>query len=117
MKKFIFDLITSPLSLFGNPIYNYIAMAIIGIVAFKIAFEMVGELGLSGELGSIVHWLIRLLVFALVWFICCVVISLIEFIINNWITIMISAILLLIVYSLNIHAENTPTSILNRRIF
>lgn len=41
MKKFIFDLITAPFSLFENPIYNYIAMTVIGVVAFKFAFSFV----------------------------------------------------------------------------
>ena len=59
MKSFIFDLITSPLSLFENPIHNYIAMALIGAAAFGIAYRIVGELGLRGEAGSIAHWIIR----------------------------------------------------------
>ncbi len=117
MKKFLFDLFTSPLSLFENPIYNYIAMAIIGYIAFKIAFSIVGELGLRGEAGSIVHWIIRFFVFAFIWFICCVAIALITFIINNWIIITISAILLLIVYVLKIYANKNPESILNKKIF
>lgn len=33
MKKFMFEMITSPLSLFENPIYNYVAMTIIGYIA------------------------------------------------------------------------------------
>ena len=117
MKKFLFDLITSPLSLFENPIHNYIAMAIIGFISFKIAFAIVGELGLRGEAGSIVHWIIRLFVFAFMWFICCVAITLITFIINNWIVIIISVILILIIYCLKKHAQNKPTSILNKKIF
>lgn len=35
MKRFIFDLIISPFSLFDNPFYNYIAMAIVGVLAFE----------------------------------------------------------------------------------
>ena len=30
MKRFIFDFITSPFSLFENPFYDYIAIAVIG---------------------------------------------------------------------------------------
>jgi len=117
MKKFLFDLITSPFSLFENPFCNYIAMTIIGFIAFKIAFATVKELGLRGEAGSIVHWIIRLFVFAFVWFICCLVIVLITFIINNWIVITICTILLLIVYVLKIYANKNPKSILNKKIF
>ena len=113
----MFDLITSPLSLFENPLYNYVAMAIIGFIAFKIAFAIVGELGLRGEAGSIVHWIIRFCVFAFIWFICCVAIALITFITSNWIIITISAILLLIVYILKLYAKKNPKSILNKKIF
>ena len=55
MKKFFFDLITSPFSLFENPIYDYLAMALIGAIAFAIAYRTIGELGLRGEAGSIAH--------------------------------------------------------------
>lgn len=117
MKKFLFDLITSPLSLFENPIHNYIAMAIIGFIAFKIAFAIVGKLGLRGEAGSIAHWIIRFFVLIFIWLICCIVIWLISFIINNWIIITNSAILLIIVYVLKIYANKNPESILNKKIF
>lgn len=117
MKKFLFDLITSPLSLFENPFYNYIAMAIIGFIALKIAFAIVGELGLTGEAGSIVHWIIRLFVFAFTWFICCVAIVLITFIIDNWISIIASIILLLIIYCLKKYAKKKPTIVLNKKLF
>ena len=110
-------MITSPLSLFENPIYNYIAIAIIGYIAYKIAYAAVGELGFEGEVGSISHWIIRIFVFTFIWFICCLAIALITFIINNWIIITISAILLLIVYVLKMYTNKNPESILNKRIF
>ncbi len=55
MKKFMFDLITSPFSLFENSICDYIVMAIIGYIAYKVAFRVVGGLGLKDEAGSIAH--------------------------------------------------------------
>lgn len=117
MKSFIFDLITSPLSLFENPIHNYIAMAVIGAIAFAIAFRAVGELGLRGEAGSIAHWIIRLFVFVFIWLLCCVAIKIITFIINNWLVIIISIVLLLIVYLMKKYADSHPDSILNKKLF
>lgn len=117
MKKFIFDLITSPLSLFENSFYNYIAMAIIGVIAFKIAFYIFGEIGLRGEAGSIVHWIIRLFAFAFIWLLCCIIINVIKFILNNWIIILISAILLVIIYVLYKYSKKHPQSILNKKLF
>ena len=117
MKKFMFDLMTSPLSLFDNPIYNYIAMAIIGYIAYKIAFRIVGDLGLRGEAESITHWIIRFFILLFIWFICCVVIKIVTFIINNWVIILISTILILIIYLLFLYAKKNPKNILNKKIF
>jgi len=117
MKGFIFDLITSPLSLFENPIHNYIAMALIGAVAFAIAFRVVGELGLRGEAGSIAHWIIRFLVFVFIWLLCCIAIKIITFIMNNWLVVVISIVLLLIVFIMKKYADSHPESKLNKKIF
>lgn len=113
MKRFIFDLITSPFSLFDNPFYNYIAMAIVGVLAFEIAFNIVEELGFRGELGSITHWTIRIIVFVLVCFIFGIIIKLVTFIIANWIYILISCSLILVLFLLKWYANNNPKSILN----
>lgn len=117
MKSFIFDLITSPLSLFENPIHNYIAMALIGVVAFGIAYRAVGELGLRGEAGSIAHWIIRFFVFVFIWLFCCIVIKIITFIMNNWLVVIISIVLLLIVFIMKKYADSHPESKLNKKIF
>lgn len=117
MKKILFDLITSPFFIFENPICDYVVLAIIGYIAYKVAFCTVGDLGLRGEAGSIAHWIIRFFVFVFICFICCVAITLITFIINNWIIITISAILLLVIYVLKIYANKNPESILNKKIF
>ena len=117
MKGFIFDLITSPLSLFENPIHNYIAMELIGAVAFAIVLRVVGELGLRGEAGSIAHWIIRFLVFVFIWLLCCIAIKIITFIMNNWLVVAISIVLLLIVFIMKKYAYLHPESKLNKKMF
>ena len=117
MKKTIFDLIIASFSLFENPIYNYISMTIIGLIAFKLAFGIVGKSELRGEAGSIVHWIIRFLAFVFIWFVCSILIKLITFIMNNWLVVIISCLLLLLIYVLKIYSKNNPTSILNKKIF
>lgn len=117
MKKTIFDLITASFSLFENPIYNYIAMTIIGLIAFKLAFSIVGKSELRGEAGSIAHWIIRFLAFVFIWFACSILIKLITFIMNNWLVVIISCLLLLLIYVLKIYSKNNPASILNKKIF
>ena len=48
MKKIIFDLLTSPLNVSDNYLIDYIIMAMIGFVAFKMAFKIVGDTGIRG---------------------------------------------------------------------
>ena len=115
--KIIFDLITSPFSLFENQLYNYLAMALIGTIAYRIAFWSVGELGLRGKAGSDAHWIIRFIVFVTIWVLCCIAIKIITFVINNWIIVTISAIMLLIVYIAKKYADKHPNCILNKKIF
>lgn len=117
MKKFIFDLITSPFSLFENPFYDYLAMALIGYIAYKIAFGIVGELGFRGEAGSIAHWTIRFVVMSLIWLACCIIIKVITFVINNWLVTIISVIMLLVIYILKKYANAHPESVFNKKLF
>lgn len=117
MKKEIFDLITSPFSLFDNPLYNCVAMFIVGVIAFKIAFKVVGDLDFRGTIGSIAHWTIRFVVFAVVWFVFLILINIINFIKKNYILIIISIFLLSILYIFKKYAASHPNCILNKKIF
>lgn len=117
MKRFIFDLITSPYSLFDDPIYNYIAMAIVGSIAFTIAWNIVGKSGIRGELGSILHWTIRIIAFIVVWFIFSILISITIFIINNWVMILMCLIILIILLIIKWYAKNHPNSFWNKKLF
>lgn len=72
MLKFAFELLTEPLGLPIHWIYEYFILAVIGMLAYKFAFKQVGDLYNSGIingrfLGSIFHWVIRLIVFSLLW--------------------------------------------------
>ncbi len=117
MKKFIFDLITSPYSLFDDTIYNYIAMAIVGSIAFTIAWNIVGKSGIRGELGSILHWTIRIIAFIVVWFLFSILISITIFIINNWVLILLCLIILIILLIIKYYAKKHPNSFWNKKLF
>lgn len=61
-------MITGEYVMFDNVIYNYIIMAVIGLIAFEIAWKFVGnlyskDLIVSKNLGSFIHWTVRLIVF------------------------------------------------------
>lgn len=72
--KPIFELITGEYTLFDNILYNYVAMAVIGLIAFAIAWSVVGRLYADGMIdgrgiGSLIHWVIRLVVFIVVFYV------------------------------------------------
>lgn len=117
MMRELFDLMTLPLSLFEDPIYNYFAMALIGLIAFLIAFRTVGELGLRGEAGSIAHWIIRIIVFVLIWALCSVLINIIHFIRENYIVVIISILLLLVLLILKYYSKKNKDCLLNKTLF
>ena len=64
---FLYDLVTMPIGLPINPFYSWVIMAVLGAMAFVIAYNAVGKLGLRGDAGSVAHWIIRLVVFFLLW--------------------------------------------------
>lgn len=81
----VFEWVIGNYTLFENPLYDYIAMAIIGAVAFIIAWIFVGIL--YGEdiinipiVGSIIHWIVRLVVFVFIFMAVSVVIWIIKFV-------------------------------------
>lgn len=102
--KPIFEWITGNYNLFDNPIYNYLIMGVIGLIAFGVAWNMVGDMYRGGiissrEAGSIFHWIIRLIVFSILFLVNSVVMWIIRLImrIPTWVWIII---LLLCVTSL-----------------
>ena len=63
-----FKFITESYSLLENPIEDWILMSVIGVLAFVIAYGVVGKLyaiGIIGgrDAGHILHWMIRFIVF------------------------------------------------------
>jgi len=83
LKKILFELLTSPLTISDNYFVNYIIIGLIKIIAFKVAFKMVGDIGLFGEVGSILHWIIRFVTFFLLWLVCCIITEVTKFIISH----------------------------------
>ena len=88
--RFIFDMVTDPLSLPINPLYEWAILLIIGEIAYRFAFRTVGDMYDSGEvsgsfLGSLFHWIIRFLIFAAVWLVAYSVIAVGQWIAAHWI--------------------------------
>ena len=93
MWKLIFEFLTEPLGLPVEWYWEYIILAIIGFVAYIIAFRCVGRMYHNDIInsrgsGSFFHWLIRLIFFAIIWALTYGVISLIKWIRDNWILVL-----------------------------
>ena len=87
--KFLFERATDPLGLPINAFYEYIILAVIGEVAYGIAYSKVGDMYhgslISGRTeGSFFHWLIRLILFVGLWLLAYGAIQGYYFVTANW---------------------------------
>ena len=90
--SFLFDRITDPLGLPIAGYWEWIILAIIAFSAYTIAFRAVGDLYDGGMIsgsaaGSILHWIIRLIVFVVIWAVTYFVIWLAKLIFAHWLLI------------------------------
>lgn len=97
MYRNFFEIVFNTESVFLNPIFDYILIAILTIIFFGIAFKIVGSLYsmniISGsDSGSFIHWGIRL---GLVY----LSVQVIIFVRDNWqtITTLLAALLILVI--------------------
>lgn len=93
MFKFIFDLLTDPLGLPTEWYYEYLILAAIGAVAYGIAYRCVGDMYHMGAIdgrtsGSFFHWLIRFILFAVLWAVTYGVIAAVRWLIENWVMVL-----------------------------
>ena len=90
--SFLFDRITNPLGLPIAWYWEWIILAIIAFAAYAIAFRAVGNLYADGMIsgstaGSVLHWIIRLIVFVVIWAVTYFVIWLAKLIFAHWLLI------------------------------
>lgn len=90
MYKLIFEFLTEPLGLPIQWYWEYIILGIIGLIAFKIAWEV----SPGGRFGSEIHWLVRIVTFVVLWAIARGTIVAIKWLISNWILASVIAITL-----------------------
>lgn len=90
INKFIFDLFTSPLGLPIHPLWEYLIIALIGKLAFKIGWDV----SPGGPFGSIIHFAVRGLSFVVMWGGAYMIIAIIKWIIANPIMALITGIVI-----------------------
>ncbi len=90
MFKFIFDLLTDPLGLPIEWYWEYIILLVIGAVAYAVAYRCVGDMYSGGMIngstsGSFFHWLIRLILFVILWAVTYGIIAAVKWLTDNWV--------------------------------
>ena len=98
--KQLYEMLTYSLSIIEDPFWDFVLMTIIGSLAFIVAWNLVGETGIRGKAGSILHWTVRIIVMFLLCLITSLVIKLVIFIYNiplvTWLAIGIAVLLILL---------------------
>ena len=87
MFKFIFEILTDPLGLPIEWYWEYLILAVIGVVAYAVAYRCVGDMYSGGMIdgstsGSFFHWLIRLIV--ALWAVTYGIIAAVKWLTDNW---------------------------------
>jgi fatty acid desaturase len=99
--KQLYELVTHPLSIIEDPFWDFVLMTIIGSLSFIIAWNFVGETGIRGKAGSILHWAVRIIVMFSLYFIISFAIKLVIIICHmplvTWVTIGIGILLILLI--------------------
>ena len=93
MFKLLFEFLTEPLGLPIEWYYEYVILAVVGFVAYIIAFRCVGSMYRKGfirsrDAGSFFHWLIRLIFFVIIWAITYGILALVKWLCSNWILVL-----------------------------
>ncbi len=81
MLKLLYTLLTDPLGLPIEPIWEYIILLVIGEIVHEIAFYV----SPGGRFGSLIYWVTKLVTFAAIWAVLYAIIVVIKFIIAHWI--------------------------------
>ena len=84
MYKFLYELITNPLGLPINPIWEYIILLVLNEIAFQIAWNA----SPGGKLGSEIHWAVRIPMFIILWAVTKGIIIALKWIFDNWVLIL-----------------------------
>ena len=84
MLKFLFGILTDPLGLPIDAIWQYLILTVIGAIAFGISWEA----SPGGRVGSLIHWVVRLIAFVVLWAIVYGIIALVQWIFANWVLIL-----------------------------
>ena len=90
MFKFIFEILTDPLGLPIEWYWEYLILAVIGVVAYAVAYRCVGDMYSGGMIdgstsGSFFHCLI---LFVALWAVTYGIIAAVKWLTDNWVLVL-----------------------------
>ena len=91
MPKLLYTLLTDPLGLPIEPLWEYVILLIVGEIVHEIAWNA----SPSGTFGSLIYWVTKLLAFVVIWVVLYAIIATIQFIIAYWVWFAIGAAVLI----------------------
>ena len=93
MLKLLFTLLTDPLGLPIHALWEYVTLAVINEIAYRIAWEA----SPGGFAGSTIHWVVRAISFVIMWAVTYAVIAAVKWIFAHWVLVVciLGAILLI----------------------
>lgn len=68
--SWVLDLIETFLPLTGEPVLDTVLSIVIGVIAFRIAWAIAGQVECNSFWMSVIHWAIRIVGFVVLWFLC-----------------------------------------------
>lgn len=90
MLKLFFTLLSDPLGLPIEPLWEYVILFIVGEIVHEIAWSA----SPGGTFGSLIYWVRKLLAFVVIWAVLYTIIVAIQFIIVHWIWFAVGAVVL-----------------------
>ena len=87
MLKLIYTLLTHPLGLPIEPLWEYVILLAVGEIVHEIAWNASS----GGPGGSIVYWITKLGAFLVIWAVLYIGITVVKFVITYWIWFTIGA--------------------------
>ena len=95
MKAFL-DFLTLPLNLPINPIWDVVICLVIGEIAYRVAYAFAGAYADTSGGRTVLHWLIRIPLWFLIWLFACLVITIVNLVRQNclWLLAILGALVL-----------------------
>lgn len=81
MLKLFYTLLTNPLGLPIEPLWEYVIL----LVVCEIVHEIAWSASPGGTFGSLVYWVTKLIAFMAIWAVLYAIIAAIQFVITHWI--------------------------------